>query len=511
MEHELGLKSKPDNWTLTTLGEYLDSVGGSIQTGPFGSQLHASDYVEVGTPSVMPKNISVEGINTDDIAKVSNEDMLRLSRYHLESGDIVYSRRGDVEKCALVKEQEAGWLCGTGCLRVRLGNSYNVVSEEFLHSYLSSPMIREWISRNAVGATMPNLNTGILRDVPLLLPSASEAKVIGGSWAALNKKITLNRQINQTLEQMAQTLFKSWFVDFDPVIDNALDAGFFEQDWPIPDELQHRARLRQERRQALRESEAQIGEALTEQQPLPASLPKELRQLFPDAFEESELGWVPKGWGVKTCEEISTRIGMGPFGSNIKVSTFVDSGIPVISGTHLKSVLLNDHSYNFITEEHAQKLKNSAVYRRDIVFTHAGNIGQVALIPDESEYERYMISQRQFYLRPDSSQVKSSYIVHYFHSHLGQHKLLSNASQTGVPSIARPSSHLKGIALVIPSNEVQESFDGLVTRWNEKTMRTRNNIDLLTKLRDTLLPKLISGELRLDDVEAGIADEAATA
>ncbi|MFM4976655.1 MULTISPECIES: restriction endonuclease subunit S [Aeromonas] len=312
---------------------------------------------------------------------------------------------------------------------------------------------------------------------------------------SLNNKINCNRQINQTLEQMAQALFKSWFVDFDPIVDNALDAGFFEQGLDLPDELLRRA----EARRAVREH----GDF--------KPLPKATRQLFPAAFEECAEpsvglgGWVPKGWTVQTCEEISDKIGMGPFGSNIKVSTFVEDGVPVISGTHLKQVLLEEHDYNYITEEHALKLKNSCVYKGDIVFTHAGNIGQVSLIPLESQYDKYMISQRQFYLRPNHRKIKSSYLVYFFHSADGQHKLLSNASQTGVPSIARPSTHLKSIYLLVPHMDVQDVFDTYIAAWNKKIMKSRENIISLTRLRDTLLPKLISGELRLDNIEAELA------
>ncbi|HDY7981860.1 restriction endonuclease subunit S [Vibrio vulnificus] len=478
-------------WSETTLGDIALGTDGAVD-GPFGSNLPASAYTENGYPIIRGSNLTVglDDFKDHEFVYVPEEVFQRLSRSECKAGDIIFTKKGTLGQTGLIRSEHRfdRYLLSSNQMRLRVDPSKAL--PEYVYYCVSSQKAINKLIKDSECTGVPKINLAYLKSFPISLPDLGTQKSIVDVLGALNKKITLNRQINQTLEQMAQTLFKSWFVDFDPVIDNALDAGN-----PIPDELQHRA----EARKTVRESEGF------------KPLPDEVRQLFPDTFEESELGWVPKGWAVKTCEEISTRIGMGPFGSNIKVSTFVDSGIPVISGTHLKSVLLNDHSYNFITEDHAQKLKNSAVYRGDIVFTHAGNIGQVALIPDESDYESYMISQRQFYLRPDSSQVKSSYIVHYFHSHLGQHKLLSNASQTGVPSIARPSSHLKGIALVIPSNEVQESFDGLVTRWNEKTMRTRNNIDLLTKLRDTLLPKLISGELCLDDVEAAVEQETVSA
>src|SRR6266702_1360005 len=111
----------PLEWEYTTLVAACERGGGDIQTGPFGSQLHASDYVPVGIPSIMPQNIGDNRIIEDDIARITQADGQRLSRYLVRKGDIIYSRRGDVERRALVREREDGWLCWTGCLRIRLG------------------------------------------------------------------------------------------------------------------------------------------------------------------------------------------------------------------------------------------------------------------------------------------------------------------------------------------------------------------------------------------------------
>lgn len=161
-------------------------------------------------------------------------------------------------------------------------------------------------------------------------------------------------------------------------------------------------------------------------------------------------------WPYKRVEEIALKVAMGPFGSSIKVETFTDTGIPIISGQHLRDAELTDSEFNFITEEHADSLKNANVQRGDVIFTHAGNIGQVAFIPNHSKYQRYVISQRQFYLRCDTSIILPEFVVYYFKSPEGQHKLLANANQVGVPSIARPSSYLKTIEVPVPSIEEQQ-------------------------------------------------------
>jgi len=159
----------PVGWNHSTLAAEAKRCGGFIQTGPFGSQLHASDYVDEGVPVVMPQDLNNRRISVERIVRVTEEMAQRLTRHRVEPGDVVYSRRGDVERHALVSDREAGWLCGTGCLLVRLGAAWP--SQAYLSEVLDLPVTREWLVRHAVGATMPNLNTSILGDVPLLMPS----------------------------------------------------------------------------------------------------------------------------------------------------------------------------------------------------------------------------------------------------------------------------------------------------------------------------------------------------
>jgi len=258
-------------------------------------------------------------------------------------------------------------------------------------------------------------------------------------------------------------LFKSWFVDFDPVHAKAegRDCG----------------------------------------------LPQPLADLFPASFNDSDVGKIPVTWSVKTAGEVSERIAMGPFGSSIKVETFVDAGVPVISGQHLHSFMLSDTTFNFITEEHANRLSNAMVKRGDVVFTHAGNIGQVALIPDESRYERYVISQRQFYMKCDLDQVSPSFVAFYFSSEQGQHKLLANTSSSGVPSIARPVSYLRSVQLPIPPRHVLVEFDRLIQPMLSRFRLNREQGDTLSNIRDALLAKLVSGELRIPDAERIVGEQ----
>lgn len=191
-------------------------------------------------------------------------------------------------------------------------------------------------------------------------------------------------------------------------------------------------------------------------------------------------------WPIVRVEDIAEKIAMGPFGSNIKVETFVEKGVPVISGAHLRGVRLDDGDFNYVTDEHAERMRNSNVFHGDVIFTHAGNIGQVAYIPPNSQYARYVISQRQFYLRCDLRKADPAFISYFFHSNDGQHKLLANASQTGVPSIARPSSYLKTIELSLPPLTEQRAIAHILGTLDDKIELNRKQNETLEGMARTL-------------------------
>lgn len=206
-------------------------------------------------------------------------------------------------------------------------------------------------------------------------------------------------------------------------------------------------------------------------------------------------------WPITKILDVAKKVAMGPFGSNIKVSTFVPNGVPIISGNHLRGYFLEEPEFNYITEEHAERLKNSIVFPHDLIFTHAGNIGQVAMIPDGCKYDRYVLSQRQFYLRCDETKVVPEFLLMFFHSVSGQHELLSYANQTGVPSIAQPASNLKKIQFKCPPMQEQLMWKDRVHPLLGRYLNNRIENESLSALRDTLLPKLMSGELDVSDID----------
>lgn len=194
-------------WEIAKLGD----ISKNIQTGPFGSQLHQSDYSECGIPVVMPKDLVGGKISEESIARVDKTHVERLCRHKIEVGDILYSRRGDVGRCAHVTKKEEGWLCGTGCLRVTIDSEK--ADSRFVFFQLQHPDTVGWVEKHAVGATMLNLNTTILSSVPIRLPALEIQKRIADILSAYDDLIENNQKQIKLLEEAARRLYKEWFVD----------------------------------------------------------------------------------------------------------------------------------------------------------------------------------------------------------------------------------------------------------------------------------------------------------
>jgi type I restriction enzyme S subunit len=160
----------PEGWTWRTLGELCPGKTG-IQTGPFGSQLHQEDYALEGVPVVMPKNIIDLRIQTEGIARIPDDLAQSLARHLMDAGDIVYGRRGDIGRRAFISKREAGFFCGTGCLRLR--PDQQLIAPRYLFSALGTAETEGAIKARATGATMPNLSAGVMKDVPVLVPDRS--------------------------------------------------------------------------------------------------------------------------------------------------------------------------------------------------------------------------------------------------------------------------------------------------------------------------------------------------
>lgn len=400
-------------------------------------------------------NLAQGRVNLGEVEHLSEDDYVRWTRrIEPREGDVVFSYETRLGEAARVP---SGLRC---CLGRRMGllrARTNEIDERFLlYAYLG-PQFQETLrGRTVPGSTVDRIPLIDMPQFPMVVPTdPNEQRAIAHILGTLDDKIELNRRMNETLEAMGRALFRSWFVDFDPV--RAKAAG------------------------------------------RDPGLPKHIADLFPDSFEDSELGEIPKGWRVCSIGDICQRVAMGPFGSDIKTDNFVESGVPIVRGSNLTDGFVED-SFVYVSEEKAEELRNANAFPGDIVITHRGTLGQVGLIPESSRFPRYVVSQSQMLVSVSQAVATPGYLYEFLRSPSGQHSLLANTSQTGVPAIARPTTSLRGIRLVLPSIELLRIFETVIALYYRRRDNGVKESRTLAALRDVMLPKLISGEIRVPGV-----------
>lgn len=393
-----------------------------IQTGPFGSQLHQSDYKPAGIPCIMPCNIGSNlNIICDNIAYISVDDLNRLAKHKTNEGDIVYSRRGDIEKCAYITSREAGWLCGTGCLKVSIDST--IAIPKYVAYLLSTPDSKAWLVGNAVGTTMLNLNTTVLSDFPISLPDIDTQQNVVDIIDAIVDKIELNKRINDNLEQQAQALYKSWFVDFEP---------FKNGD-----------------------------------------------------FVESELGLIPIGWKVTELSAVTKQItGKVKDRTDVKVLSPVNSGELVLSEEYFTKQVFSESISKYIVVKPLHFAYNPARVNIGSIgmntFSFDGCVSPVYVVFEcEKEYHHFF----DYYRKTDS--FKDEVLT----------RAIGGVRQT----LSYKDFSL--IKLVYPPLDVVKEFNAIYERLLDNINRTKSENSKLSDLRDTLLPKLMSGELKINELD----------
>ncbi|EOV8087051.1 restriction endonuclease subunit S [Providencia rettgeri] len=341
-----------------------------------------------------------------------------------------------------------------------------------------------------VGSGVPTLNRNHLSSLLVNELGINNERAIAQLLGDLDDKIDINSQINSTLEQMVQTLFKSWFVDFDPVIDKALDTGFFEQDLAFSDELLRRVELRK----AVRESD--------DFKPLP----EDIRQLFPDAFEEcteSTLGlggWVPSGWELGNLSDVTDILSGFAFKSN----EFQNSGFGVIKIKNIgndKSVDICD--IQRIDISLAEKAKRFSLKDGDLLMAMTGaTVGKFGFLVTENQ-EPYYLNQRVAKFEAIDKNIAYLYCI--LNRKVTESYIVNTAQGSAQPNIS--AKDILAMPLITAPQSIRELFNDKTNDSFQKIIQMRKQNIILEHLRDTLLPKLISGELSLDDIKIDLPEE----
>ena len=362
-----------------------------------------------------------------------------------------------------------------------------VVSDEFYYKfvYYNLSSRKAEIRGLAGGSAQPILNKSDFSQIKMFVPPLTEQKAIAYILGSLDDKIELNRQMNETLEAMAQALFKSWFVDFDPVIDNALAAGN-----TIPDEFIERA----EQRKAIEKKDN-----------------SDIQNLFPDEFEfTEEMGWIPKGWSVQSFGDLLDSTIGGDWGKPEQDDKHTRESV-IIRGTDIPKLKLGERSEAPKRWVEEKKLKTRILKPFDIVIEISGGS------PTQSTGRSIIITEQILerlggVAEPASFCRKFSPLNKFLGLYAGIHlqkiyddgKMWEYQNQSTGISNFQTTSFLEREELVVPSESVllkfYETLEPIISK-----MSSNQQIEL-ARLRDTLLPKLISGELRITDAIA-LVDE----
>lgn len=341
--------------------------------------------------------------------------------------------------------------------------------EDYIYYLARLPKFRAYAESRMIGSTgRQRVSWQDLEEYEFAAPPPNERKDIGSFLSSLDNKIELNRRMNETLEAMAQALFKSWFVDFDPVIDNALAAGN-----AIPDELFERAELRK-------------GVEKKEN--------SDIQNLFPDEFEfTEEMGWIPKGWVVSNVGTEFNTVGGGT--PSTKNPNFWENGniswtTPKdLSGNQSKVLLHTDRK---ITELGLNKISSGLLPIDTVLMSSRAPVGYLALakVP-------VAINQGYIALKCEKT-LTPEFAIQWADSAMDEIK--QRAGGTTFAEISK--TNFRGIPVLVPSQKIIDTYSRDVKDlYNQITSRIEN-INTLANLRDTLLPKLMSGELRITDAAA---------
>jgi type I restriction enzyme S subunit len=424
----------------TTIGALLDATGGSIKTGPFGTKLKASEYTRTGVPVISVGEVGFGRLRVHpETPRVDESVYSRMPEYLLKAGDIVFGRKGAVERSAQIQSNEDGYFLGSDGIRIRLNN--DACDPKFIAYQLQTKAHRSWMIQHAAGTTMPSLNEGIIRRIPIVLKPLAEQRRIASILGALDDKIELNRNMNETLEAMARALFQSWFVDFDPV----------------------RAKM--------------------EGRP-PAGMDAATAALFPDSFEESELGMIPKGWEFKRLTDAIEVNPRRTLKSGIMAPYLDMKNLPT-QGHCAEEVIYREFSSG-------SKFQNGdTLLARITPCLENGKTGYVDFLENDQvgwgSTEYIVLSPKpplptQFgYLLARSETLRT-------------HAIQNMTGTSGRQRV--PAECFKSFWLAVPPSIIAQRFDELTKPIFEKIRANSNQSRTLATQRDALLPKLLSGEVK---------------
>jgi len=421
------------SWSTTKLDNAADFINGDRGKNYPSS----SDYVASGIPFVSASDLDGRRIDLSGATFISQGAYDRLGNGKIEQGDILFCLRGSLGKIGLAKGIQKGAIASSlVIIRPKQG-----VSRDFLYYILSGSTGKTIARELDNGSVQGNLSVRELKQVEIDLPSPQEQGAIAHILGTLDDKIELNRKTNETLEEMAKALFKSWFVDFDPV------------------------RAKAEGR--------------------PTGLPAEISDLFPDSFEDSELGEIPSGWKIKALDEVAH------FLNGLALQKFPPEGgdptLPVIKIAQLKK------GDSIGADRCSTAVPSDYVVRDgDVLFSWSGSLAVDIWCGGDGALNQHLF-------KVTSKTYNKWFFLQWVKHHLPEFQEIAQGKATTMGHIQR--HHLSEAKALIPTPSLLAAMDSAFAPLLDRAYGLRKQSKDLATTRDSLLPKLISGEIRIPDAE----------
>lgn len=456
----------PDGWELTNLADIASQGNYGLVDGPFGSNLPASDYTLSGIPVIRGSNLSQGTIRfkDDNFVFVSDQTAQRLARSLCKHNDIIFTKKGTLGQVGIIPETARFPEYLLSSNQMKLSVNPKKANPLFIYYFVSSLSSREKILRDSEATGVPKINLAYLKTFPIILPSISEQQTIAEILSSLDEKIELNRQMNKTLEAIVQTIFKSWFINFDPVHAKMEGRELYEID-------------------------------------------AETAALFPDGFRDSTLGKIPREWKVGVLDDVIESSLGGDWGGSNLTSEISDMAF-CIRGADIPNLQLADTAKMPI-----RYLKTSSISKRklkpgNIVIEISGgsptqSTGRSVLITSEVlDRYPYSVVCSNFCRKLSLQDLTYSKYTYYWLRWLYDSGTLLQYENgtTGIKNFAY-NIFSQTYNFVIPPSNLLERFEQVTCAISKKRENNGDEDNTLATLRDTLLPKLLSGQIRIKDAE----------
>jgi type I restriction enzyme S subunit len=394
-----------------------------------------------GVPILRINNIENGFLNIKDVLKVSPRIDDAYSRTRLSGGEVLLTVVGSTGQSLIVPPTLAGWNIPRAIALIRPKKEIGPI---WINICLQLPQAKQHLDTHANTTVQKTLNLKDVRTIPIVLPPKNERDKIAAIHSSLDDKIEVNRAMNETLEQIAQALFKSWFVDFDPVRTKAAGRK-------------------------------------------PDGMDDATAALFPDSFEDSELGSIPKGWEVKKLGDIGNIIcGKTP---SKEISKYYGRDVPFLKIPDMHNRVWAIETTDGLSNAGADSQKNKYVPIGSICVSCIATVGLVNIAG------AVLQTNQQINSIVPNDLIYSEYLFFYF---LHASKLLHDLASAGSATLNLNTSVFSNINVLVPNPSVVKSFHCTVASLFKLIMNNDYQTIELTKIRDSLLPKLLSGEIRVD-------------